>query len=33
MRQAVDAALKGVTLEEYAKTHGELKVALEKWKA
>jgi ribulose-bisphosphate carboxylase large chain len=33
MRQAVDAALKGVTLEEYAKTHNELKAALEQWKA
>ena len=32
MRQAVDATLKGLTLEEYAKTHGELKVALEQWK-
>jgi len=33
MRQAVDAALKGVTLEEYAETHSELKAALEQWKA
>jgi ribulose-bisphosphate carboxylase large chain len=33
MRQAVDAALKGVTLGEYAKTHSELKAALEQWKA
>ena len=33
MRQAVDAALEGKTLEEYAKTHGELKVALGLWKA
>lgn len=33
MRQAVDAILKGMTLEEYAKTHSELKVALEHWKA
>jgi ribulose-bisphosphate carboxylase large chain len=33
MRQAVGAALKGVTLEEYAKTHSELKAALEQWKA
>jgi ribulose-bisphosphate carboxylase large chain len=33
MRQAVDAALKGVTLEDYAKTHNELKAALEQWKA
>ena len=33
MRQAVDATLKGITLEEYAKTHSELKAALEHWKA
>ena len=33
MRQAVDAILKGMTLEEYAKTHSELKVSLEHWKA
>ncbi len=33
MRQAVDAILKGMTLEEYAKTHSELKAALEHWKA
>jgi ribulose-bisphosphate carboxylase large chain len=32
MRQAVDATLKGVTLEEYAKTHKELEGALETWK-
>ena len=32
MRQAVDAILKGMTLEEYAKTHSELKAALEHWK-
>jgi len=32
MRQAVDAALEGVTLEEYAKSHKELKIALEHWK-
>jgi ribulose-bisphosphate carboxylase large chain len=32
MRQAVDATLKGISLEEYAKTHAELKTALEKWK-
>ena len=32
MRQAVDATLKGSTLEEYAKTHKELKAALEQWK-
>ena len=33
MRQAVDSTLKGVTLNEYAKTHKELKEALEQWKA
>jgi ribulose-bisphosphate carboxylase large chain len=33
MRQAVDATFKGITLEEYAKTHSELKAALEHWKA
>jgi ribulose-bisphosphate carboxylase large chain len=33
MRQAVDASLKGISLEEYAKTHKELKAALEQWKA
>ena len=33
MRQAVDATLKGCSLEEYAKTHRELKGALEQWKA
>jgi ribulose-bisphosphate carboxylase large chain len=32
MRQALDATLKGLTLEEYAKTHKELKVSLEHWK-
>jgi ribulose-bisphosphate carboxylase large chain len=32
MRQAVDAALKGKTLEDYAETHKELKTALELWK-
>ena len=32
MRQAVDAAMEGKTLEEYAKIHNELKVALELWK-
>jgi ribulose-bisphosphate carboxylase large chain len=31
MRQAVDAALNGKTLEEYAKTHQELAVALKQW--
>ncbi len=33
MRQAVDAALEGKSLEEYAGTHRELKAALETWKA
>jgi ribulose-bisphosphate carboxylase large chain len=32
MRQAVDATLKGISLAEYAKTHEELKVALQLWK-
>ncbi len=32
MRQAVDAALEGKTLERYAESHKELAVALEKWK-
>jgi len=32
MRHAVDAALKGISLEEYAKTHGELRGALDIWK-
>jgi ribulose-bisphosphate carboxylase large chain len=32
MRQAVDATLTGISLEEYAKTHKELKIALELWK-
>ena len=32
MRQAVDATLQGTTLEEYAKTHIELKIALDLWK-
>jgi len=31
VRQAVDAHMGGVDLQEYAKTHEELKVALEKW--
>jgi ribulose 1,5-bisphosphate carboxylase large subunit-like protein len=31
MRQAVDAVLEGKTLDEYAKTHKELKTALELW--
>jgi ribulose-bisphosphate carboxylase large chain len=33
MRHAVDAALKGIGLEEYAKSHPELRDALETWKA
>jgi ribulose-bisphosphate carboxylase large chain len=33
MRHAVDAALKQVSLEEYAKSHVELAAALETWKA
>ncbi len=33
MRHAVDAALKGIGLAEYAKTHIELRAALETWKA
>ncbi len=32
MRQAVDAVMKNKTLEEYAKTHIELREALKKWK-
>ena len=32
MRQAVDATLKGVPLNEYAKTHKELEAALQIWK-
>ena len=31
MKQAIDAYIKGIPLEEYAKTHIELKRALEKW--
>ncbi|MBP2132910.1 ribulose-bisphosphate carboxylase large chain [Methanomicrobium sp. W14] len=31
MRQAVDAFMEGVTAEEYAKNHRELRLALEKW--
>ncbi len=33
MRQAVDAILEGKTLEEYAKSHKELALALQQWKA
>jgi ribulose-bisphosphate carboxylase large chain len=32
MRQAVDAALKGIPLSEYAKAHRELEIALQMWK-
>lgn len=32
MRQAVEAVMEGTSLEEYAETHEELKLALEKWK-
>lgn len=32
MRQAVDATLQGVSLQEYAKSHKELQAALEIWK-
>jgi ribulose-bisphosphate carboxylase large chain len=31
LRQAIEATLKGVDLEEYASTHKELRRALEKW--
>jgi ribulose 1,5-bisphosphate carboxylase large subunit-like protein len=31
MSQAVDAVFEGIGLEEYAKGHPELKVALDKW--
>ncbi|MEM3088758.1 MAG: RuBisCO large subunit C-terminal-like domain-containing protein [Candidatus Bathyarchaeia archaeon] len=31
MRQAIDAALKQIPVKEYAKTHQELKLAIEKW--
>ncbi|MDD4127183.1 MAG: RuBisCO large subunit C-terminal-like domain-containing protein [Methanomicrobium sp.] len=31
MRQAVDAFMEGVSAEEYAKTHRELRLALDKW--
>ena len=32
MRQSVDASLRGISLGEYAKTHRELKSALQTWK-
>jgi len=31
MRQAVEATIEGKTLEQYAKAHGELRIALETW--
>jgi ribulose-bisphosphate carboxylase large chain len=31
MRQAVNAAMKGIALKEYAEDHPELEKALEKW--
>ncbi len=31
MRQAIDAAMKGVSLEKYAEEHEELKLAIQKW--
>lgn len=31
MRQAIEAALKGISLRKYAKTHEELKLAIKKW--
>lgn len=31
MRQAVDAKMKGISLREYAETHGELRAALDMW--
>jgi len=30
-RQAIDATLKGISLEEYAKTHKELAVSIQQW--
>jgi len=33
MRQAVDASLERISLDDYAKTHKELKAALDHWKA
>ena len=32
MRQAVEAVMEGIPIEEYIKTHEELRLALEKWK-
>ncbi|MBI5332926.1 MAG: type III ribulose-bisphosphate carboxylase [Candidatus Aenigmarchaeota archaeon] len=31
MRQAVDATMEGISLKEYAKDHGELKLAIKQW--
>jgi ribulose-bisphosphate carboxylase large chain len=31
MRQAIDAAMKGIPLTEYAKDHEELRIAIQKW--
>ena len=31
MCQAADAAFEGIALDEYAKTHKELREALERW--
>ncbi|MEM5772019.1 MAG: type III ribulose-bisphosphate carboxylase [Candidatus Aenigmatarchaeota archaeon] len=31
MRQAIEATIQGIELKEYAKTHKELKAAIEKW--
>ena len=31
LRQAIDAAAKGISLRDYAETHKELKLAVEKW--
>jgi 2,3-diketo-5-methylthiopentyl-1-phosphate enolase len=31
MRQAIEATLRGVSLEEYAKTHEELRAAIDAW--
>jgi ribulose-bisphosphate carboxylase large chain len=30
-RQAIDATMKGISLEKYAKTHEQLRLALVKW--
>ncbi len=32
MRQAIEAAMKGISLREYAEEHSELKMALERWR-